>query len=82
MEEGRTHRRTPLLVALAGMILLAAIWATMAVAGGSTPAAKPGKAQSAKQSATTKPSKAQSGYAGRSGGKDCPFEDEGASNDL
>jgi hypothetical protein len=79
MEEGRAHRRYPLLVALAGVILLAAIWATMAVAGGSTPAAKPAaKAPAAKAQA----SKAQLGYAGKSGDHDCPFEDEGASNDL
>ena len=81
MEEGRTNRRYPLLVALAGVILLAAIWATMAVAGGSTPAAKPAaKAPAAKAKAQS--SKAQFGYAGRSGDDDCPFENEGASNDL
>lgn len=79
MEEARTTRRYPLLVALAGVILLAAIWATMALAGGSSPAAKPAaKAPVAK----TQASKAQRGYAGQTGGHDCPFEDEGASNDL
>ena len=79
MEEGRTNRRYPLLVALAGVILLAAVWATMALAGGSTPAAKPAaKAPAAKAQA----SKAHSGFAGKSGGRDCPFEDEGASNNL
>jgi uncharacterized low-complexity protein len=78
MEEGRNNRRYPLLVALAGVILLAAVWATMAVAGGSTPAAKPAKAPAAKAQA----SKAQGGYAGRSGDHDCPFEDGRASNDL
>ena len=78
MEEARTTRRFPLLVALAGVILLAAIWATMAFAGGSSPAAKPAKAPAAK----TQASKAQGGYVGQSGGHDCPFEDEGASNDL
>ena len=79
MEEARKTRRFPLLVALAGVILLAAIWATMAVAGGSTPAKKPvAKAPAAK----TQVSKVQKGYAGTSDGHDCPFEDQGASNDL
>ena len=79
MEEARKTRRFPLLVALAGVILLAAIWATMAVAGGSTPAAKPAaKAPAAK----TQISKAQPGHARSSGGHDCPFEDQRASNDL
>ena len=79
MEEGRTNRRYPLLVALAGVILLAAIWATMALAGGSSPAAKPAaKAPAAK----TQASKTQGGYAGKTGDHDCPFEDQGASNDL
>ena len=80
MEEVRKTRRYPaLLVALAGMVLLAAVWATMALAGGSSQAAKPAKAPAAKAQV----SKAQFGYAGRSGGeKDCPFEDEAASNDL
>jgi hypothetical protein len=83
MEEGRRTRRTPLLAAFAGVILLAAVWATMAFAGGSTPAAKPAKAQSAKaQSSKAPASKAPSGYAGHAGGEDCPFGDEGASNDL
>ena len=79
MEEARKTRRFPLLAALAGVILLAAVWATMALAGGSAPAAKPtAKAPAAK----TQISKAQNGFAGKSGGRDCPFEDEGASNDL
>jgi hypothetical protein len=79
MEEARKPRRFPLLVALAGVILLAAIWATMALAGGSSPAAKPAaKAPAAK----TQFSKVQGGHAGASGGHDCPFEDQGASNDL
>jgi hypothetical protein len=79
MEEARKTRRFPLLVALAGVILLAAIWATMALAGGSSPAAKPAaKAPAAK----TQVSKVQHGYAGNSDGHDCPFEDQGASNDL
>jgi hypothetical protein len=78
MEEVKKTRRYPLLVVLAGVILLAAIWATMALAGGSSQAAKPAKAPAAKAQV----SKVQSGYAGRSGEKDCPFEDEAASNDL
>lgn len=89
MEEARKTRRYPVLVALAGVILLAAIWATMALAGGSTPAAKPAakapaaKAQVSKaQASKTQASKAQRGYAGKSGGRDCPFEDGAASNDL
>ena len=82
MEEARTTRRTPLLVALAGVILLAAVWATMAVAGGSSAAAKPAKAPAAKaQVSQTPASKARSGYGGHADGRDCP-EDEGASNDL
>ena len=79
MEEARKTRRFPLLVALAGVILLAAVWETMALAGGSSPAAKPAaKAPAAK----TQASKAQNGFAGKSGDHDCPFEDERASNDL
>ena len=79
MEEAPKTRRYPLLVAFAGVILLAAVWATMALAGGSSPAAKPAaKAPAAK----TQASKAQAGDAGRSGGHDCPFKDQGASNDL
>ena len=79
MEEARSKRRYPLLVALAGVILLAAIWATMAVAGGSTPAKKPAaKAPAAKAQI----SKAQFGHARASGDHDCPFEDGAASNDL
>ena len=77
MEEERQTRRAPLLVALAGAILLAAIWATMALAGGSTPAAKPVKAKPA----PAQSSKAHGTYAGKSGGERCPFE-EGTSNDL
>jgi predicted TIM-barrel enzyme len=76
MEEERQTRRAPLLVALAGVILLAAIWATMALAGGSTPAAKPVKAKPA----ATQTSKAH-GFAGKSGDERCPLE-EGTSNDL
>jgi hypothetical protein len=78
MEEARQTRRAPLLVALAGVLLLAAIWATMALAGGSsTPAAKPVKAKPA----AAQSSKAHGTYAGKSGGERCPFE-EGTSNDL
>ena len=74
MEEAPKTRRYPLLVALAGVILLAAIWATMALAGGSSPAAKPAaKAPAAK----TQAAKAQHGHAGISGGHDCPFKDQG-----
>ena len=79
MEEARKTRRYPLFAVLAGVILLAAIWATMALAGGSTPAAKPAaKAPAAK----TQASKAQRGFAGKSGDRDCPNKDQGASNDL
>jgi hypothetical protein len=79
MEEARKTRRFPLVVALAGAILLAAIWATMALAGGSSPAAKPAaKAPAAK----TQFSKLQGGHTGKAGGHDCPFEDQRASNDL
>ena len=77
MEEERQTRRAPLLVALAGVILLAAVWATMAFAGGgSTPAAKPVKAKPA----ATQTSKVH-GFAGKSGDERCPLE-EGTSNDL
>ena len=77
MEEGRKTRRAPLLAALAGVFLLAAVWAAMAFAGGSTPAAKPVKAKVT----PAQTSKAHGTYAGKSGGERCPFE-EGASNDL
>ncbi len=78
MEEARQTRRAPLLVALAGVILLAAVWATMALAGGSSPAAKPAaKAPAAK----TQISKVQGGFAGKSGDQDCPLERR-TSNDL
>jgi hypothetical protein len=78
MEEARTTRRTPLLVAFAGVILLAAVWATMALAGGSSQAAKPAQAPAAKAQV----SKVQAGPAADADGHDCPFENEGASNDL
>ena len=78
MEEARTTRRAPLLVALAGVLLLAAVWATMAFAGGgSTPAAKPAKAPAA----PAQSSDGYSGFSGKSGDHDCPLE-EGTSNDL
>jgi hypothetical protein len=77
MEEARTTRRAPLLVALAGILLLAAVWATMALAGGSEPAAKPAKAPAA----PAQSSQDQNGSAGKSGGRDCPDE-EGTSHDL
>ncbi len=79
MEEARKARRAPLLVALAGVILLAAVWATMALAGGSNLAAKPAKAKA--PAAKTQVVKGSTGYAGRSGNHDCPNE-QGASNDL
>ena len=60
------------------------IYAVPALAGGSTPAAKPAaKAPAAKaQVSKGTASKAQAGYTRSSGDHDCPFEDEGASNDL
>ena len=77
MEEAPKTRRYPLLVALAGVILLAPLWATMALAGGSSPAAKPAaKAPAAK----TQSAKAQHGYAGFSGDEDCPNKDRGTSS--
>jgi len=79
MEEARQTRRAPLLVALAGVLLLAAVWAAMAFAGGSTPAAKPVKAKA--PAAKAQVSKGFTVYAGRSGDHDCP-NDQGASNDL
>ena len=51
----------------------------MALAGGSTPAAKPVKAKVT----PAQTSKVQHGnFAGKSDGDRCPFEDERASNDL
>ena len=76
MEEGRKRRRAPLLAALVGIFLLAAVWATMALAGGSAPAAKPVKAKAPAQSA-----KAHGMFSGKSGDKQCPFR-ERSSNDL
>ncbi len=79
MEEARTTRRAPLIVAVAGVILLAVIWATMALAGGSSPAAKPAaKAPAAK----TQSSDVQRTRAGTHDGRKCPFKDQGTSNDL
>ncbi len=77
MEEARKTRRVPVLAALAGVLLLAAVWATMALAGGSSPAAKPAKAPAAKAQV----SKADATFAGKHGDGRCPF-DQGASNDL
>jgi outer membrane murein-binding lipoprotein Lpp len=77
MEEERKTRRVPVLVALAGVLLLAAVWATMALAGGSSPAKKPAKAPAAK----TQVSKVKANVAGTHGDRQCPFE-QGASNDL
>jgi hypothetical protein len=77
MEEGRKARRAPLLVALGGIFLLAAVWATMAFAGGSAPAAKPVKAKvTPAQSA-----KAHGIFTGKAGAERCPFADR-TSNDL
>ena len=62
---------------VAGVVLLAAMWATMALAGGSSPAAKPAaKAPAAKAQSA----KAQHGYAGFSGDQDCPNNDRGTSS--
>ncbi len=77
MEEERKTRRVPLLAALAGVLLLAAVWATMALAGGSSTAAKPMKAPAAKAQV----SKAPGTFAGKHDDGRCPF-DQGASNDL
>ncbi|HUQ23334.1 MAG TPA: hypothetical protein VM049_10025 [Gaiellaceae bacterium] len=77
MEEGRKARRAPLLVALVGIFLLAAVWATMAFAGGSAPAAKPVKAKVT----PTQSAKAHGTFTGKSGREQCPFADH-ASNDL
>jgi hypothetical protein len=77
MEEGRKTRRAPLLVALAGIFLLAAVWATMAFAGSSTPAAKPVKAKAAPAHS----SKAHGSFTGKAGREQCPFADR-TSNDL
>jgi hypothetical protein len=77
MEEERRTRRAPLLVALAGIIALAAVWATMALAGGSTSAAKPAKAPAAPAQSSNGPSSVP----GKTGGHNCPLRD-GTSNDL
>ena len=77
MEEGRKTRRAPLLIALAGILLLAAVWATMALAGGSAPAAKPVKAKTA----PAQSAKAHGSFTGKAGEKQCPFA-ERTSNDL
>jgi hypothetical protein len=51
----------------------------MALAGGSGQAAKPAQAPAAKAQ-VSKVQKASTG--GHADGRDCPFEDEAASNDL
>ena len=79
MEEARKTRRSALLVAIVGMLALAAVWATVALAGGSTPAAKPVKAKA--KATPAQSSYGHNGFAGKSGAGDCPFKD-GASNDL
>jgi uncharacterized low-complexity protein len=77
MEEERKTRRFPVLVVLAGVLLLAAVWATMALAGGSSPAKKPLRAPAAK----TQVQKAHPSVAGKHGDGQCPFR-QGTSNDL
>ncbi len=79
MEEARKTRRSALLVAIVGMLALAAVWATVALAGGSTPAAKPVKAKA--KATPAQSSYGHNGFAGKSGADDCPNRD-GASNDL
>ena len=79
MEEERTTRRAPLLVALAGVLALAAIWATVAIAGSSAPAAKPVKAKA--KATPAQSSYGTKGLSGKAGGHDCPNEG-GTSNDL
>lgn len=78
MEEERKTRRVPVLVAIAGVVLLAAVWATMALAGGSSPAKKPMKAPAAKAQVT----KAQSSVARTHGDGPCPFRQQATSSDL
>lgn len=79
MEEARTARRSALLAAIVGVLALAAVWATVALAGGSSQAAKPVKAKA--KATPAQSSYGQNGVAGKSGGEDCPFKDR-ASNDL
>jgi hypothetical protein len=82
MEEAPKRRRTPLFATLAGVLLLASVWAAMAFAGGSTQsAAKPVKAK-APAAAKVQAGKSYTGYAGTFGDHDCPNRDQGASNDL
>ena len=78
MEEERKTRRVPVLVALATVVVLAAVWATMALAGGSSPAKKPLKAPAAKAHV----SKVQANPAGTHGDGQCPFRDQGTSSNL
>lgn len=79
MEEARKTRRSALLVAIVAVLALAAVWATVALAGGSSQAAKPVKAKA--KATPAQSSYGHNGFAGKSGGERCPF-DEGASNDL
>lgn len=79
MEEAPKRRRAPLLVALAGPVLLAAIWATMALAGNSAPAAKP--AAKAKAAPTQKAGGWTSYGPMKARGEDCPNK-RGTSSDL
>jgi hypothetical protein len=78
MEEARKTRRAPHLATLAGVLLLAAVWAAMAFAGTSAPAAKPAKAKAA----PAQSAKAHGIFAGKSGGEQCPFREQRTSNDL
>ncbi|HEY8193206.1 MAG TPA: hypothetical protein VIF36_04705 [Gaiellaceae bacterium] len=79
MEEARKTRRSALLVAIVGILALAAVWATVALAGGSSPAAKPVQAKA--KATPAQSSHGHRGLAGKSGAERCPFQ-EGASNDL
>jgi hypothetical protein len=80
MEEARKTRRSALLVAIVGVLALAAVWATVAIAGGSGQAAKPVKAKA--KATPAQSSFGHQGVAGKSGSDhQCPFRD-GASNDL
>jgi hypothetical protein len=62
-----------------GILALAAVWATVALAGGSSQAAKPVKAKA--KATPAQSSYGQNGFAGKSDAEDCPFKDR-ASNDL
>ena len=79
MEEARKTRRSALLVAIVGVLALAAVWATVALAGSSSSAAKPVQAKA--KATPAQSSYGHNGVVGKSGAERCPFE-EGASNDL